>query len=280
MSTTSRLALLLGLLVLPAICASPASAQTVGVTSATAGGPLGKPPTEVERVLRVGVDVKANELITTGAADRAHLVFLDGTALTVGPSAQLTIDRFVYDADKKLGELAVNATRGVFRVVGGRISKTTPIVVRTPSSTLTIRGSIMVFKVEAGSTGSAFLHGIEMTVTAQGKTQSVKAPGWQVVTVAGRPPGSPAQVPPGGLIFEMSQLEGGTGGASNVTDIDKLVRDSGFSGQNSEKTFSVKQPGAMGGPDNDVTKALNDAITQKGFGKPTTSTSPGPNNYP
>ena len=279
MSMTSRLAWLLGLLAFPAICASLASAQSVGVTSATAGGPLGKPPAEVERVLRVGVDVKANELITTGAADRAHLVFLDGTALTVGPSAQLTIDRFVYDADKKLGELAVNATKGVFRIVGGRISKTTPIVVRTPSSTLTIRGSIMVFKVEAGSTSSAFLHGVEMTVTAQGKTQSVRATGWQLATFAGRPPGLPVQVPPGGLTFELSQLEGGTGGGSNAIDIDKLVRASGFAGQNSDKGVGFNPQGALGSPDNDVTKALNDAITQKSFVKPPT-TSSGPNTYP
>src|SRR4030095_6635158 len=66
-----------------ALVAPAASAQSVGVTSATVGGPLGKPPAEVERVLHVGVDVKANELITTGAGDRAHLVFLCGPRLTV-----------------------------------------------------------------------------------------------------------------------------------------------------------------------------------------------------
>ena len=52
----------------------------VGVTSGTSGDPLGKPPAEAERVLRVGVDVKANEAITTGVADRAHLLFLDGSS--------------------------------------------------------------------------------------------------------------------------------------------------------------------------------------------------------
>ena len=68
----------------------------VGVTSATDGDPLGKPPQEAERVLRIGVDVQANELITTSANDRAHLLFLDGSSLTVGPNAQLTIDKFVF----------------------------------------------------------------------------------------------------------------------------------------------------------------------------------------
>ena len=77
--------------------------------------PLGKPPQEAERVLRIGIDVQANELITTNANDRAHLVFLDGSSLTVGPNAQLTIDKFVFDPSTKTGELAINEiTQRVF----------------------------------------------------------------------------------------------------------------------------------------------------------------------
>src|SRR5690242_10961497 len=68
------------------------AAAKVGVTSATDGDPLGKPPQEAERVLRIGIDVQANELITTNANDRAHLVFLDGSSLTVGPNGQIPLD--------------------------------------------------------------------------------------------------------------------------------------------------------------------------------------------
>ena len=74
-------------------------------------------------MLRIGIDVQANELITTNANDRAHLVFLDGSSLTVGPNAQLTIDKFVFDPNTKTGELAINASKGVLRLVGGKISK-------------------------------------------------------------------------------------------------------------------------------------------------------------
>src|SRR5438874_12025967 len=84
----------------------------VGVTSAVDGDPLGKPPTEAERVLRVGIDVQANEVITTKADDRAHLMFLDGTSLTVGPDANLVIDKFVYDPNTKTGDLAITASKG------------------------------------------------------------------------------------------------------------------------------------------------------------------------
>src|SRR6185295_1534771 len=99
----------------------PARAQSIGIASATTGEPLGKPPAERERVLRVGIDLQAGELVTTGDKDRAHLLFLDGTALTVGPQARLTLDRFVYDNDRRLGALSLTAARGVFRLVGGKI---------------------------------------------------------------------------------------------------------------------------------------------------------------
>src|SRR5260370_42333277 len=100
-----------------ALFPSTATVARVGVTSLTEGDPLGKPPSEVERILRVGIDVQANELITTQADDRAHLVFLDGTSLTVGPNARVTIDRFVFDPATKTGDLALTASTGVLRLV-------------------------------------------------------------------------------------------------------------------------------------------------------------------
>ncbi len=191
-----------------ALVAPTASPQSVGVTSATVGDPLGKPPLEVERVLHVGVDVKANELITTGAADRAHLVFLDGTALSVGPEARLVIDSFVYDANHKLGELSLSATRGVFRFVGGSISKTKAVTITTPSSAITIRGGIMMVAVDPAETRATFLYGQAMTVTGHGKSQVVTRPGWGVRTVDGKPPERAMPIAPGVLAGQMAMLEG------------------------------------------------------------------------
>lgn len=199
-----------------AMTAPGAAFARVGVTSATDGDPLGKPPAEAERVLRIGIDVQANEVIRTGANDRAHLVFLDGTALTVGPNALLTIDKFVYDPNTKTGELAVNASKGVLRLVGGKISKTRPITVTTPSSTIGIRGGICVLDVQPNNTTSTFLFGNNMTVTGNNGTgtQNVTRPGSQVTTNAGAAPGQPTMVGQGALSGQMSQLEGNTGGGS------------------------------------------------------------------
>src|SRR6266851_6464185 len=162
MSKSNVLVLLLlrGLLVGAAVLAlfSTAQAQSrIGVTQATENKPMGKPPGGVDRVLRVGTDVQANEIISTSNDDRAHLVFIDGTTLTVGPNSQLTIDKFVYDPTTQKGELAVNATKGLFRVIGGKISKTAEITVATPSSTIGIRGGMMIVGVEATQTTSIFV---------------------------------------------------------------------------------------------------------------------------
>ena len=125
--------------------ALPAAAQTgVGVASVTVGQPRGTPPAQTERVLRVGVDIFANERIATGAADRAHLVFLDGSAVTVGPNSDLVIDRFVYDPATRTGDLAMSATRGAFRFVGGAVSKKSEVTVRTPGATLGILSLIHI----------------------------------------------------------------------------------------------------------------------------------------
>ena len=194
-----------------------ADAQSrVGVTQATSGDPLGRPPAGAERILRVGTDVQANETIITASNDRAHLIFLDGTTLTVGPDAQLVIDKFVYDTTAQRGELAITATKGVMRVIGGRISKNNPITVTTPSSTIGIRGGIMIVGVQATTTTSIFVYGDRMTVTAGGQTQTVNLPGMQVATNQGSPPGPVTVAVQGSFTAVLGALAGNTTASAAV----------------------------------------------------------------
>jgi hypothetical protein len=223
--------------------AIPAQAR-VGVTSETDGDPLGKPPTQDERVLRVGIDIQADELITTRDNDRAHLVFLDGTSLTIGPNARLKVDHFVYDPASRTGDLAVTVSQGVFRLVGGRISKTTPIVVNTPTSTIGIRGGIGLFSVDSRQTISRFLFGSSMTVTALGRTVTATRPGSQIATLAGGFPGAPGMIPSGALANTITLLEARPSVTSRPGAIspDQNARSSGFSAQNSGKGPSGQLP--------------------------------------
>jgi hypothetical protein len=223
---------------------SPAWAR-VGVTSGADGDPLGKPPNENERILRIGIDVQANELITTAANDRAHLVFIDGSSLTVGPNARLTIDRFVFDPSTQKGELAINASKGVLRLVGGKISKTNAITITTPSSTIGIRGGITILSVTQVETIAGFVFGHSMTVTSGGQTQTATRAGSEVITKAGGVPGAVTLFKHGGLTAALSQLEGAS--SNNNNSADQSAEKSGFSNKNSGQAanapnFNQNQP--------------------------------------
>ncbi|MBL6651888.1 MAG: FecR domain-containing protein [Reyranella sp.] len=232
------------------------AAAKVGVTSATDGDPLGKPPQEAERVLRIGIDVQANELITTNANDRAHLVFLDGSSLTVGPNAQITIDKFVFDPNTKTGELAISASKGVLRVVGGKISKNTPIIITTPSSSIGIRGGISIHDVRERRTDSMFVFGKDMVVTSGGQTQTATRQGSMITANLGGPLSPPVLVPVGGMNGSLAQLEGKStpsgssssgGGGGAGRNADQSLRASGFTAVNSNQAPRIIAPGV---PDN------------------------------
>lgn len=214
----------------------------VGITSAADGSPLGKPPNENERVLRIGIDIQANEQVTTGTNDRAHLLFLDGSSLTVGPNAQLTIDRFVFDPATKTGDLAVSASKGVFRLVGGKISKNNPITITTPSATIGIRGGIAIFTVTQLKTTSDFVFGNSMSVSAMGQTQTATRAGSQIVTSAGSGPGAPTMTKQGSLNAALGQLEGksssSSSSGSSAGGADAAAQKSGISNVNSGQSFN------------------------------------------
>ncbi|MDP1837908.1 MAG: FecR domain-containing protein [Reyranella sp.] len=179
------------------LAAAPASAR-VGVTSVTDGEPVGLPPAGTERILRVGIDVQANERVTTKADDRAHVVFLDGTALTVGPNSVLVIDKYVYDPDRKAGEMALSTTKGVFRFVGGAISKNTEVTIKTPSATIGIRGGIATVEVaEGGATKARLFYGDALRVTGLGTTQIATRAGSEITATSNTPPSTPAIRPAG-----------------------------------------------------------------------------------
>ena len=247
-----------------ALAAGPATAR-VGVTSATDGDPLGKPPMENERVLRIGLDVQANEVVRTGATDRAHLVFLDGTSVTVGPNARLTIDKFVYDPDARKGDLAITATQGVFRLVGGKISKSNAITVTTPSSTIGIRGGITILKVTASETLAAFIFGTSLTVTGAGHTRTVTRPGYQVVVNAGSAPGAPTGIPKGGLAIDLALLETGSSRSAAGGNADQRAQSSGFSarnsGQNPAPIASAPPPSNARTQNNAILNATTNAVS-------------------
>jgi hypothetical protein len=182
----------------------------VGVASATNGDPTGKAPTQSERVLRVGTDIQAGEVITTHHNDRIDLLFVDGTSLTASPDSQFRVDNFL-SAPGKQSELALSLMRGVVRVVGSHDAR---VVVNTPAAGVALQGGIGLLDVRAEHTKAELLAGRRMTVSANGQLRNVDRAGSQVVTRLGAAPGVPEPTPATELSRELASLEQITGDTS------------------------------------------------------------------
>src|ERR1700722_13305298 len=182
-----------------AVTLAPAQAQKVGVNSAVNPDATGTPPGGAQRKLVLGQEVVHNEHVITGPKGTTQILFLDESAMSVGPNADVTIDEFVYDPNTGNGRLAMSATQGVMRFVGGKLSKKTDAVsLTTPVGTLGIRGGVFLLNLSHDCQGGAgcplsmevvFLYGKELNVTAGNITQTITRPGFSVIVA--RPGASP-----------------------------------------------------------------------------------------
>jgi len=155
----------------------------VGVTAASITDATGKPPISPARNLETGLEVFFNEKISTDDSGRAQLLFRDGTSLTVGAGSEMTIDEYVFDPDSGSGEMVVNISKGVFRLVGGKISKNTPVVFNTPTATVAVRGGIAVVKEATNGLTASFIFGTGMEVIPHngGPATRTSLPGYHVI---------------------------------------------------------------------------------------------------
>jgi hypothetical protein len=135
--------------------------------------------------LATGGDVFTNERIRTGEASNAQILFLDKTALMIGPSAEVTLDSFVYDPSKGNGRVVMNAVQGAFRFVTGSQNPKS-YTIKTPVGTLGVRGTIgevivMRGPTPAQTTVTVILVEGSLTMTVFGKQYTLTKPGTSFV---------------------------------------------------------------------------------------------------
>ncbi len=78
--------------------------------------------------------------VHTGAKSQLQMLLLDQSMFTVGPNAQLAIDRFVYDPNRSVRSMGATVTRGAFRFMSGRRTSGSSTI-KTPIATIGIRGT-------------------------------------------------------------------------------------------------------------------------------------------
>ncbi|MDA8543593.1 cadherin domain-containing protein [Gammaproteobacteria bacterium] len=138
--------------------------EQIGVASAVNKNTIDLTLEQERKLIDAGYEIIQNHTIETDDIGRAQMLLLDGTAFSVGPNSSVVLDKFIYNPKTAEGSLEVTA-RGLLRIVGGKVTKKQPALIRTNSATVGIRGGIGIVQTNGSETNATFLYGTEMTVT-------------------------------------------------------------------------------------------------------------------
>jgi hypothetical protein len=171
MSKTMSYGLLCRLAVMGAVLsglagfASVAHASQVGVAAAVNPDAFSSLNGAPQSQLNIGKSIFYNERINTTGSGLVQVLLVDGSTFTVGPGSDLVIDKFVYNPNKKSGEIAASLTKGVMRFVGGKISKNADsVTVDTPAGALAIRGGMFDLRVNGTKLVAVFTYGVRVEI--------------------------------------------------------------------------------------------------------------------
>jgi hypothetical protein len=135
-----------------------APGQYAQAGGADLGAPIGQVETlegsaEVQRAdgtvvaLRVGTEIFANDLVTTGEGSTAALTFLDGTVFTLAADSRMLIDNLIYDPNGGQNASGFNLIQGGFVFIAGAIAPTGNMEVTTPTASMGIRGTTVSVEI-------------------------------------------------------------------------------------------------------------------------------------
>ena len=130
----------------PALGQTPSAAGRVKVTSGSAFIVRDSKMIPAQ----TGQVVFEADALRTGADGRIGVTLKDDTRLSLGPSSEVRLDRFVYaPGDGRLG-LVLKIVRGVAAYVSGQIAKLSPDSIRleTPAAIVGVRGTSLAIRVE------------------------------------------------------------------------------------------------------------------------------------
>ena len=98
---------------------------------------------------QAGQEVFEADGLKTGADGRLGITLKDDTRVSLGPSSEVRVDRFVFaPAEGRMG-LVLKVVRGVIGYVSGRIAKLSPDSIRleTPAAVVGVRGTTLALHV-------------------------------------------------------------------------------------------------------------------------------------
>ncbi|WP_136657822.1 FecR domain-containing protein [Nitratireductor sp. XY-223] len=121
------------------------AAAKIGVSAAVRGKVFVKSgETSDQRRAKVDESILLQDEVLTKQESALQILLLDQSVFTIGENCEMIIDRFVYDPDRKAGEMSGTVLKGAFRFMSGRIGKANPTKanINTPAATIGIRGTM------------------------------------------------------------------------------------------------------------------------------------------
>jgi hypothetical protein len=99
---------------------------------------------------RAGDEVFASDALQTGADGSLGVTLKDDTRLSLGPSSEVRLERYVYAPDNGALGMVLHFVRGMTAYVSGRIAKMAPDSIRleTPAAIVGVRGTTLAINVE------------------------------------------------------------------------------------------------------------------------------------
>ena len=136
--------------------------------------------------VKLGTKVYLNDNIRTGKDSKAVIKLADDTVFTIGQDSSLAIDEFVYDPNTNIGKLTASLSKGVFRLVTGKMihRDTTAITINTPIDAIGIRGTDFILSYDP-DTKTSVMHlyegKVDITLASTGDKKELDA--GQTVTI-------------------------------------------------------------------------------------------------
>lgn len=132
------------------------------------------------RKLKIKSTVFKNDIIRTSKTGRVQILFTDKTIVSLGISTEMKIAQYFWDKEQQKGALTNEIREGVFRVLGGAITKTSPenFKTQTPVATIGIRGSIYKGKFREGKLAVLFEGGKGIDVVNKAASIPITRPGF------------------------------------------------------------------------------------------------------
>ncbi|HEY4164915.1 MAG TPA: FecR domain-containing protein [Dongiaceae bacterium] len=223
------------------IATQPAEAQTantIGAIAAVKPDAYGTAPNAAEQVLNIGAGLTENERIRTNENGTANLIFADRSSLTVGKGSEVVLDKFVYDPASKSGELAVSIGQGALRFIGGQLSKSGSVQIKTQTATLTVRGGIVLIgRLADGSYVAVLLYGNELHDVTH--DLSVFRAGFALRYGAdGAPLGGPTRITDAELADLLKNFNTETGIGGKLPDEQVVALENDLQGQDMQQLIS------------------------------------------